>query len=171
MASEWRFPTATLLLIATLFILFQYKLRRGTSLRSGTTIPNISFQYPDGRESSLEKLRGTVLLIHFWAGWCEPCRQEMPLLKHLENVLSEKPFQILAINVEDTPVSQEPWGSDFPRPQNFVFDYSKSDLDPYDIAGIPVSILVDKEGKIRSVYLGPQDWGHRSYRSEIEALL
>ena len=169
--AELGFPVVIVLAIVALFLVFKRQISRGAVLLKGHSAPNISFRLTDGRASSIAQLKGNVLLLHFWAGWCEPCKIEMPSLKKLETEFNGRPFQILAFNVEDAPPSREPWGSGLPRPKRFIFDFSKIELDPYDLTAIPVSVIVDKQGKVADTLVGPQEWESARLRRQIEALV
>jgi thiol-disulfide isomerase/thioredoxin len=169
--AEWGFPIVIALAIGALFLLFQRRWSSVDAQRLGKQAPNIEFRFSDGTSSSIAKLKGTVLLLHFWAGWCDPCKDEMPTLSKLERAFTGQNFRILAFNVEDSPESTEPWGSDLPHPKHFIFDYPRPALDPYEVNAIPESILVDKVGRIRDVFVGPQDWDDRSLRREIEEMV
>src|SRR5688572_27761277 len=67
----------------------------------GRAAPPLSLQDTEGRRHTLAGYRGNVVLINFWATWCEPCRREMPSIQRLKEKLSDKPFVVLAVNVDE----------------------------------------------------------------------
>lgn len=138
----------------------------------GETAPEIEFESASGQKMSLSDKRGSVVLVNFWASWCAPCIEEMPSLSMLEQHLKKRGFVLLAFNIGES-------GSDVLKgklpsskmPGNLVFNFPKEQLKPYSIDSIPVSILIDKDGKIQKVYRGPQNWMNIRTIQEIENLI
>src|SRR4051812_8468449 len=64
--------------------------------------PEIEFEMPDGKSTSIQKLRGRVVLLNFWASWCGPCIEEMPSLRMLEQHYKNKGFIVLAFNISES---------------------------------------------------------------------
>ncbi len=138
----------------------------------GIDAPEIEFEAVDGSKASIKKNKGTVILVNFWASWCTPCLEEMPQLKMLESHFGSKGFLMLAINVEEKPkekvknrISKEA------MPMNMIYNVAKSYLGPYKIKSLPLSILIDKEGKIFKVFVGSQNWMDLKMIREIDGLL
>jgi len=122
-------------------------------LASGKPAPNFILKTLDGKEVSLNDYRGKVVLINFWASWCPPCREEMPLFRKVYENYKDKGFELLAISID---ASQEAvirfvkdYGLSFPV---LLDDGRVSNL--YRVQGLPTSILVDREGRIVKVRLG-----------------
>src|SRR5689334_13028873 len=63
--------------------------------------PDFSLADPDGKKLSLKNFQGKLVLLNFWATWCEPCRKEMPTLVRLRNEFKSKGFEVVAVNVKD----------------------------------------------------------------------
>ena len=115
--------------------------------------PAIDFTYPDknGKDVSLSDFKGKVVLIDVWATWCNPCRQEMPALKKLEQELHGKDVVFLGVSI-DRDADKEKW-------LNFVNQEGLQGIQlhasggeqlskDYSISGIPRFILIDKQGNI-----------------------
>src|SRR5688572_12044376 len=68
----------------------------------GELAPEFSFKDQSGKELSLSHLRGKVVLINFWATWCPPCVDEMPSMQQLQRRMANKPFELLALSVDDS---------------------------------------------------------------------
>lgn len=138
----------------------------------GDAAPEIEFQTNNGKSGSLTQQKGAVVLINFWASWCQPCMEEMPALRMLEDHFKDKGFVMFAFNIGgDHAESFQAKVSSSKMPKNLVFNFSKSQLKPYSVDGIPLSVLINKEGKIHRVYRGPQDWMDISVLREIENLI
>jgi len=138
----------------------------------GIDAPEIEFEAVDGSKASLKKNKGNVILVNFWASWCLPCIEEMPQLKTLENHFASKGFLLLAINMEEKP--KEKVKSKIARnqmPDNLIYNVSNNFLSPYKIKSLPISVLIDREGKIHKVYTGTQNWMKYDVIREIDKLL
>ncbi len=114
---------------------------------------NLTFESLDGRKVSISEYEGKVVLVNFWATWCPPCKEEMPLFEDIQNKYRDKNFQIVAINMD----TNESALREYVRTNNFSFDIYKGnqeDLRNLGISGFPTSYLLDKEGKVCKVKLG-----------------
>lgn len=119
--------------------------------------PSLDFSLKDlsGRPVQLSDLRGEVVLVNFWATWCPPCREEMPLLQEYYLAHEAEGFTLVGVNVSDRPEA----AARFVEENGYVF---KVWLDPpgnvlidLGINGLPVSLLVDEEGRLRESWIGP----------------
>lgn len=102
--------------------------------------------------------RGRVVLLNFWASWCPPCREEFPSLLRLQRDLGGRDFTVVAIAVADSEgaVSRFLEGR---RPDfDVLLDDARRTADDYRAAGVPVTYLVDREGRLLAGRTGPQHW-------------
>lgn len=115
----------------------------------------ISGKTIDGKEIDWKSYRGKVVLVDFWASWCGPCRQEIPNILKLYEAYHGKGFDVLGISLDETQkaavegVKEEkiPWPSIFPEDEN-ERRWNHPLVRHYGIGGIPMAILVDKDGKV-----------------------
>jgi thiol-disulfide isomerase/thioredoxin len=117
----------------------------------GSEAPEIQLSSPDGKEISLSSFRGKIVLIDFWASWCQPCRRENPMLVELYGKYRNMPFEILGVSLDENKSSWTnairqdgltwPQVSDLKRWQSVV-------VNNYQIESIPYSVLVDRDGRI-----------------------
>ncbi len=138
----------------------------------GEAAPEIEYESPDGKSTAISKQKGTTILLNFWATWCAPCMEEMPSLVALENHYAKKGLLLLAFNIEDSvgnDVEGKIAGNKMPR--NLIFKFSKSWLRMYDVRTVPLSILIDKKGKVRRVWAGPREWMRIENLKEFEEIL
>jgi thiol-disulfide isomerase/thioredoxin len=115
--------------------------------------PYFKLRNLDGREVSLDQLKGKVVLLDFWATWCVPCQMTMPLIEKLQKENPGK-VKVLAINLgESADVVRE-----YVRSQNIesevLLDEDSAVGSAYGAAGIPYQVLIDKNGIIRRVQEG-----------------
>jgi len=130
----------------------------GPEPRVGAEAPDFTLTDLSGKEVNLKSLRGQPVMINFWATWCPPCRSEIPTIAQTYSK-THKPgsYEILGVATQsDAPTVQafaKEFGMNFPvLPDN---DNRVSDL--YHILPIPTSFLIDKDGIIRDMQVGPVD--------------
>ena len=132
-----------------------------------------TFDLPDvkGQQHRLDDYRGQVVLVNFWASWCPPCIQEMPVLEKLQQKLNEQPFEILAVNVGEA--KYRVWK--FVKLINFglpvLLDERKDTFNAWGVSVLPTSFLLDKQGNIRYRVQGDTEWDSEDVGALIETLL
>jgi len=119
--------------------------------QKGQEIPNVTLTTPDGKKVSIEKFKGKVLLINFWATWCPPCQEEIPMFKEIYKKYKDKGFEILAINMDPENLKDYLKKNPLPFP---VFVINEEVENAFNIPGLPTSYLVDRNGTIVKVRLG-----------------
>jgi len=147
----------------------------GSSLASsglaGQEAPDFVLKSASGTNMRLSEYRGKVVMINFWATWCGPCRQEMPLLDDLYTRYERVGFSLLGVNIDDDSSRAmqmaEELGVSFP----VLFDERKEVSKLYQVEAMPVTVLVDREGKVRHVHLGYKPGYEEKYLTEIRSLL
>jgi thiol-disulfide isomerase/thioredoxin len=114
----------------------------------------LNFRAHDGREVNLEKMRGKVVLIDFWASWCQPCMEALPELKVLHSKLGPRGFEVLGIDLDNDAAAMEEVIKEqkIPWPQHFDGKGSKNEIAAkYGITAIPEVWLVDQKGVLRDI--------------------
>lgn len=132
------------------------------------------FTLPDlkGGRYSLADARGKLVLLHFWATWCVPCRHELPLLQQLLQRMDGERFQLISINVNR---------GDSAAVQSFIDAASpgfSTLLDPdgtvrsrYAVRGLPMSYLIGPDGRIIGRLIGERDWSSQGMKEMIQLLV
>jgi peroxiredoxin len=135
--------------------------------------PAAAFQLPAalGDPVSLADLKGQVVLINFWASWCGPCRQEMPVLDQLYRRYKAAGFTLLGVNVE--PKSADALGFLKATPVSFpiLFDTQSKVSTLYEVSGMPSTVIVDRKGNVRYVHHGYKPGDESEYQDQIRSLL
>lgn len=109
---------------------------------------------------SLEKLRGQVVMVNFWASWCGPCREEFPLLDQMYKRYKGAGFTMLGVNVEPDSSDAEGFLAKTPVSFPIAFDRDSVASRMFKVDGMPSTVLIDRRGVVR--------WSHRGYRAGDE---
>lgn len=138
---------------------------------TGRPAPDFALKSSTGENLRLSEYRGDVVMINFWATWCGPCRQEMPLLDELYSRYERVGFNLLGVNIDDDSNRAmdmiRELGVNFP----VLFDARKEVSKMYDVDAMPVTVLVDREGKVRYVHQGYKPGYEQMYLDQVRALL
>ena len=137
----------------------------------GQPAPDFVLKSASGENIRLSEYRGDIVMINFWATWCGPCRQEMPLLDELYGRYGKVGFSLLGVNIDDDSEKAlemaEELGVSFP----VLFDAEKEVSKRYQVEAMPVTVLVDRSGTVRHVHHGYKPGYEQTYLTEIRALL
>ena len=117
--------------------------------------PDITFQNEKGKTLHLDKLKGKITLIDFWASWCGPCRKEIPHVKKYDEEYKNKGVQFISVSID---AKKDAWTKalkeeQMPWLQGWAQNSGKDVLNTYQFNGIPFLILLDKKGNIYRKYL------------------
>lgn len=142
-----------------------------SSALTGEAAPDFALKSASGENLRLSEFRGDVVMINFWATWCGPCRQEMPLLDDLYGRYQRVGFKLLGVNIDDDSRRAmqmiEDLGVSFP----VLFDEQKDVSKLYQVEAMPVTVLVDRNGTVRHVHHGYKPGYEQKYLTEIRSLL
>lgn len=138
----------------------------------GTLAPDFTLaRLSDGKPIRLADLRGRVVLVNFWATWCEPCEAEMPAMERLHAALGGAGFELLAISVDDdvdaVGAFRERLGLNFP----ILLDPDGRVARAYQTFRYPESLLVGPDGVIVERYVGAKEWDAPAYMARIRRLI
>ena len=137
---------------------------------SGGKTPVLKLADANGRELDLAKHRGKVVVVNFWATWCEPCREEMPSLERLRTRMGEKAFEVVAVNVGEAPERVARFTREVPVTFPIVYDREGAAAKAWKVRGYPTSFVVGPEGRIRYYYVGELDWSSAEVVRVIEGV-
>lgn len=136
-------------------------------------LPDLAFQDGSGKPLKLSDWKGRVALVNLWATWCAPCRKEMPDLSKLQKELGSDQFEVVAISVDRK-------GAD--ASSAFLKETGADNLKLYvepttrivndlQSAGLPATLLIDRQGRELGRILGPADWASPEAVALIKAAL
>lgn len=119
--------------------------------------PALSLPGVDGRTVSLADFKGKVVLLDFWATWCEPCLSELPDLKRLHGDFKGRGFSVLGVSLDEDPQDVPPFIRENKVPYPVLFNGSEPPPG-YSLPGIPSAFLIDRGGLIVERYFGPKSY-------------
>jgi thiol-disulfide isomerase/thioredoxin len=141
--------------------------------------PDVTFKDLDGKDVSLASLKGKVVVVNFWATWCDPCREEIPWLIEYQQKYADKGFTILgvAMDEEGKPTVQPfvettPFNvNGHPTTMNYPIVLGNDELaDKFGgLLGMPTSFVISRDGKIAKKYIGLVN--REALAKDIEGLL
>jgi thiol-disulfide isomerase/thioredoxin len=133
--------------------------------------PDFALPSREGGEVRLSAFKGEVVMINFWATWCGPCRQEMPLLQQLQAKYEPLGFTLLGINVEPDRAAAQAWLKTVPVSFPILFDQQNAVAERFGVEGMPSSVFVDRSGTVRYVHRGYQPGDEAKYADLIRSLV
>jgi thiol-disulfide isomerase/thioredoxin len=123
-------------------------------------VPEVRFTDGEGRDLSLDRFRGKVVLLNLWATWCAPCRREMPALDRLQARLGGDDFEVLALSVDRGGAAKVKAFFDelgIERLELYI-DSSTRALRTLGAYGLPTTLLIDRTGKEVMRVIGAAEW-------------
>lgn len=139
---------------------------------SGPAAPGFQLSGRGGKNIDLTQFKGQVVMINFWATWCGPCRQELPLLEDIYKKYKPMGFTLVGVNVEPDAKGAEAWLSK-QKPVSFpiAFDTDSKVSKMYKVAGMPSTVFVDRKGNIRVMHKGYKPGDEDFYLTQIRSML
>jgi thiol-disulfide isomerase/thioredoxin len=133
--------------------------------------PPIELQTLDGVPLALTDLRGKVVVVNFWATWCEPCIEEMPSMQRLRETLAGEKFEILAVNFQEGEPRIRGFLKNVPVTFPIVRDTDGGVARVWKVRIFPSSFVVDADGAVRYRLVGAIDWTAPEVQKTLRALL
>ncbi len=145
----------------------------GALARSAQSGPAPDFTLPvrGGGSKTLSELRGDVVMLNFWATWCPPCRQEMPLLDQIYQRFQRLGFTLLGVNVEQENRLIDRFLAEVPVSFPILLDTQEEVGALYGVAAMPTTILVDRSGQLRDHFFGYRPGDEQKYQDAVRALV
>jgi peroxiredoxin len=124
-----------------------------------------------GKTLELKGQRGKPMLINFWATWCAPCREEMPAMERLYLKHRERGFMLLAVSVDTDAALVKPFLEKYRLTFPVALDAKMDLANTYGVRALPASFLIDRNGYLTALALGPRAWDNRAAHALVEAML
>jgi thiol-disulfide isomerase/thioredoxin len=122
-------------------------------------------------EALLDNYRGKVIYLDFWASWCGPCRKSFPWMNEMQRKHSPQGFTVVSVNLDANKSLATKFLEDSPAEFDIVYDAKGKIAKHFAIKGMPSSMMIGRDGEIKSTHTGFYINKTTAYEKEIEALL
>jgi thiol-disulfide isomerase/thioredoxin len=136
---------------------------QGTPRLAGTDI--------QGKPFDLRQHRGRVVVLNFWATWCEPCRDELPSLERLQKARGGKAFEVVSVNFGEMPERIRTFLEREFVELPVVLDRDKSTAGRWKVGGLPMTFIVDARGRVRYQAYGERKWDDAQTLAIVDKLI
>jgi thiol-disulfide isomerase/thioredoxin len=146
--------------------------------QAGIPAPQIALPVVGGGVSDLTADRGKVVLLNFWATWCEPCKSEMPGLQRLARELRDQPFRLYSVDLQEDAEQIQAFERQYGLDLYAVMDQDGDATRAYGVRALPSTFLIDQHGVLHLLRLGPlaaggpeTTWSEAWLADQVRALL
>lgn len=133
--------------------------------------PDFTLASASGKNIKLSELRGEVVMVNFWASWCGPCREELPLLDALYQQYRDYGFTLLGVNVDENRGAADKLLEQIPVSFPVLYDPTSAVSELYQVDAMPSTILIDRDGNLRYLHRGYKPGYEDQYDAEVKALV
>jgi thiol-disulfide isomerase/thioredoxin len=137
----------------------------------GGATPPLKLRDLQDKPVDLAALRGRVVVINFWATWCEPCRDEMPALERLRVKLKDRSFEVVTVNFGESSGTVSRFLSKLGLSMPVLLDPWKEAAEAWKVRGLPMTFVVDASGNTRYWSFGEHDWSEGEPFKLVEGLV
>ncbi len=135
------------------------------------TAPDFTLKTLNGPNLRLKEHQGEVLLINFWASWCGPCRQEMPLLDRIHQRYQDAGFAVWGINVEGEVAPAQDIATKTKITFPVLIDEGQKVSEMYNLEAMPSTVVVDRDGTVRYIHRGYKPGDEAKYLEVVKKLI
>jgi peroxiredoxin len=138
---------------------------------AGGPAPSFTLAALTGQQAALSQYKGQVVMVNFWATWCGPCQQEMPLLDQMYKKYKPAGFTLIGVNVDkEAPAVRDLMAR---KPVSFpvLLDPANQVSKAYHVDEMPSSVLIDRKGEIRYIHRGYRPGDENEYQDRIRQLI
>ena len=137
----------------------------------GQTSPDFTLSSSTKLNTRLAELRGQVVMLNFWATWCNPCRVEIPHLQKLYAQYKDIGFTVLGVSIDNNKIKAAKMARDLGAKFPILFDDTRKVSKLYSIKTMPFTLLIDRDGKIRHLFQGYKPGYEKKYQKALRELL
>ena len=123
------------------------------------------------KTEDLQRYKGQVLYVDFWASWCGPCAKSFPFLNEMHQQFKDQGLQIVGVNLDENVDDAKAFLAKYPASFTVVADVSKQCAKDFDVKAMPSSYIIDRKGIVHHVHLGFRPGEAEELRLLVEKLL
>jgi peroxiredoxin len=157
--------------IVASFLLVSLGALTASALDAGERAPELGRADLDGNTIRMAGLRGKVVVVDFWATWCEPCREELPVLNRLYRRHRSEGLVVVGVSVDNAEDNVREFLGEFPLAFPIIHDSGHQIAGRYAPPSMPSSYIIDRRGVVRHVHQGYRARDAEVITREIRALL
>ena len=131
--------------------------------------PDFTLPQLDGNDLRLSSYRGKVVLLDFWATWCDPCREEIPHFVELQKRYADAGLQIIGVSMDDSADPVRPFYQKFHMNYPVVMGTAQTGALYGGVLGLPITFLIGRDGKVNAKHIGATD--AVIFEREVKSLL
>ena len=133
-------------------------------------VGDFTLPMPDGKTFRLSEHHGKMVFLNFWATWCEPCKEEMPAMERLWRGHKDQGFVMVGVSLDSNPKVVPPFIAQHKLTFPIALDSKMEVANTYGVRALPTSFIVDREGRMTALALGPRPWDNDAAHSLVEGL-
>ena len=143
---------------------------KGVITLDGRPSPELKLSNMDGESFDLDDSLGHWVFVHFWAGWCVPCRKEMPAIQAMTQLVADTSLEVVLVNTSETDDAVFSFLGAVAPELETLMDYDGLVTQRWQPRGLPSTFLVDPDGKLRFLALGGREWNEPQYLEFLRKL-
>ncbi len=125
----------------------------------------------DNKTINLNKLKGKVVYLDFWASWCDPCRKSFVWMNDMHSRYAGKKFTIVAVNLDASKADATKFLEQLPASFDIAYDPDGSVASKYNLKAMPTSYLIDKKGQLVFAHKGYREGDAKEIEEKIHQLI
>lgn len=133
--------------------------------------PDFTLKSNQGENLRLEDFRGQVVMLNFWASWCGPCRQEMPVMDELHAQYKDLGFTVLAVSVDENSAEADQFLDAVPVIFPILYDNERAVSELYGVDAMPSTVMIDRDGNARFLHRGYKPGYEDAYAEQVKQLI
>lgn len=141
-----------------------------TAIPDRPLAPDFALQDPEGHTQRLADYRGKPVILHFWATWCPPCREEMPSMQRAHEALKADGIAVIAVNVGEDLETIDQFLEDEPVDFALPMDTDSKVAPRYPMRGLPATFVIDPQGRLAFSAMGSRAWDDPRLLDQVRAL-